>query len=104
MPVTGDAEGEAASFVFTLPVQAGWADSLARLTLSGPGGPVSLDESTDRPMAILRDPQTGKVRGFLTDLPAGTSAQTVVSETPAADPGLEVRFSHGIPDLEAWRR
>ena len=103
MPVTADAEGEATSFVFTLPVQAGWADNLARITLSGPGGSVSLDESTDRPMAILRDPQTGKVRSFLTDLPAGTSAQTVVSETPAAGPGVEVRFSHGIPEPEAWR-
>ena len=103
MPVTGDAEGEATSFVFTLPVQAGWADNLARITLSGPGNSVSLDESTDRPMAILRDPQTGKVRSFLTDLPTGTSAQTVVSETPTAGPGLEVRFSHGIPEPEAWR-
>ena len=33
-----------------LPVQPGWAGRLAGITLSGPGGSVTLDEETDRPM------------------------------------------------------
>lgn len=101
MPDIGDADGEEASFVFALPVQAGWADQVASITLSGPGGSVTLDESTNRPMAILRDPQTGQVRGFLSDLPPATLAATVGQ---TVEPGMEVLFSRGIPDEEAWRR
>ena len=36
-----------------LPVQPGWADQLAGITLSGPGGSVTLDEETDRPMWLF---------------------------------------------------
>ena len=99
MPVTADAEGEETSFVFALPVQAGWAGNLVSITLSGPGGSVTLDESTDRPMAILRDPQTRQVRGFVSDLPAGESAQAAAKRAMVADPELEMLFSRGIPDL-----
>ena len=73
MPVTGCSEGKETSFVFALPVEAGWAGNLASITLSGPGGDATLDGSTDRPMAILRDLQTGQVRGFLSDLNRGGS-------------------------------
>jgi len=106
MPVIGDTEGEETSFVFTLPTQAGWADNLARITLSGPGGSATLDESTNRPMAILRDPRTGQVRAFLSDLPPGaqTAADAVGQGTgPVVGPGLETLFSRGIPGAEAWR-
>ncbi|MCY4399680.1 MAG: M66 family metalloprotease [Gemmatimonadetes bacterium] len=102
MPVVADAEGEETSFVFTLPVRSGWPD-LASITLSGPGGSVTLDESTNRPMAILRDPRTGQVRGFLRDLPTG--AQTAADAVGGAGgQGLETLFSLGIPGAEAWRR
>ena len=99
MPVTADAEGEETSFVFALPVQREWAGNLVSITLSGPGGSATLDESTDRPMAILRDPKTRQVRGFLSDLPAGESAQAAAKHAMVADPELEVLFSRGIPDL-----
>lgn len=102
MPQVADGDGST-NFAFVLPVQAGWADSLASITLSGPGGSATLDESTDRPMAILRDPRTGQVRGFLSDPPAATQ---VASDAAAgiARPGLDVLFSRGIPDVGAWRR
>ena len=99
MPEIGDAEGEASGFVFALPIQPEWGGSLASITLSGPGGSATLDETTDRPMAILRDPVTRQVRGFLSDLPAGTSAQAAAKRATVAEPGLEVLFSRGIPDL-----
>ena len=103
MPHIGDAEGEETSFVFAMPVQAGWADDLASITLSGPGGSATLDESTDQPMAILRDAQSGEVRGFLRDPHPGTqTAADAVGQT--AGQGLETLFSRGIPDGHAWRR
>ena len=106
MPVTADADGQEASFVFALPVETGWGETLASITLSGPGGSASLDESTDRPMAILRDPRTGQVRGFLADYPDGNMAQAAVEVAGAgvATPGLEVLYSRGIPDVPAWNR
>ena len=102
MPVNGDAEGRETSFVFTLPVQPEWAGRLARITLSGPDGSATLDESTNRPMAILRDPRTGQVRGFLSDPPAATQIASDAAAGVAAR-GLDVLFSAGLPNLEAWR-
>ena len=102
MPAIGDAQGEEASFVFALPVQPGW-DGLASITLSGPGGSAVLDETTDQPMAIMRDPRTGRVRGFLRDPPPATQAAADAAGQ-AGRQGLEVLFSRGIPRAEAWRR
>ena len=97
MPETADGDGRS-SFVFALPLQPEWTGNLARITLSGPGGSATLDGSTDRPMAILRDLQTGQVRAFLSDLSAEEAAQAAEGAF-AAKPGMEVLFSRGIPDL-----
>jgi hypothetical protein len=99
MPVNPDAEGDEASFVYTLPVQRAWAGRLASITLSGPDGTVVLDETTDRPMAILRDPVTRQVRAFLSDLPTDGPDGAVSARATVVDPGLETLFSRGIPDL-----
>ena len=101
MPVNPDAIAQEASFVFALPVQAGWAGDLASITLSGPGGSVTLDDGTDRPMAILRDPGSGQVRAFLSDPAPATQAAAAGGGTAQ---GMEVLFSRGIPDAGAWRR
>ena len=101
MPAIGDVEGEETSFVFALPVQSGW-DSLASITLSGPAGSAVLDATSDQPMAILRDPRTGQVRGFLRDPLAAAQAADAASGFGGA--GLEMLFSRGIPDPDAWRR
>ena len=101
MPVTADGDGSS-SFVFALPVRGGWEGSLATFTLSGPGGNVTLDGESDIPMAILRDPRTGQVRGVLRDPPQATE---VAADTVGAHaPGLDVLFSRGIPGAVAWRR
>ena len=102
MPTIADAEDEESSFVFALPVQAGWAD-LVSITLSGPGGSVTMDQKTDRAMAILRDSRTGQVRGFLSDPPAATQVASDAAAGVAAQ-GLDVLFSRGIPGAEALRR
>ena len=101
MPMTADGDGSS-SFAFAVPVRAGWEDSLASITLSGPGGTVTLDGESDIPMAILRDPRTGQVRGILRDPPlAGEVAADAVG---TVGPGLEVLFSRGIPEARAWTR
>ena len=101
MPETADGDGSS-SFAFVLPAEPGWADNLASITLSGPGGSVALDSDTDLPMAILLDPSTGQVRGILRDMPQADAAAALA---PQAGPdSLDVLFSRGIPDAAAWSR
>ena len=102
MPETADGDGSS-SFAFALPVRAGWEGSLASITLSGPDGSVTLDGDSDLPMAILRNPGSGQVRGILRDLPPATQAARDAARQ-AVGPGLEVLFSRGIPEAAAWRR
>ncbi len=102
MPEVADGDGSS-SFAFVLPVQPGWDEDMASLTLSGPGGSFSLDGESDLSMAILRNPRNGQVRGILRDLPPLTrAAADAVGQ--GVGTGLEVLFSRGLPDAEAWRR
>ena len=101
MPEVADGDG-GSSFAFVLPVEPDWADSLAVIAFSGPGGSTALDGDTDIPMTILLDPGTGQVRGILRDLPPGAAAAALA---PQANPdSLDVLFSRGIPDNDAWDR
>ena len=95
-------EAEVSSFVFVLPVQPGWADALARITLSGTAGTATLDGDSDIPMAILRDPRTGQVRGILRD--RSLQAEAAADAVGVGAPSLEVLFSRGIPGAAAWDR
>ena len=97
MPGVAD-DQESSSFVFALPVFAEWQGQLASITLAGPGGSVAIDRDTDRPMVILRDPLTGRVRGMLR-----TGAAELSDSTRAVlAPGFEVWRSRGIPGGAAW--
>ena len=102
MPETADGDGSS-SFAFVLPVQAGWEGNLSSITLTGPGGSFTLDGESDQPVAILRNPRTGQVRGILRDLPPPAQAAMETAGS-RAEPGLEVLFSRGIPDAAAWNR
>ena len=112
MPELGD--GRSSSFAFTVPVGPGWAEELADVTLSGPGGAATLDEDTNRPVTILRNPQTGQVRGILRGAQAaaspGDDTAQVLALVPDAeeyalppDADVEALTSRGLPDLEDWR-
>ena len=97
LPEVADGDGSS-SFAFVLPVEPGWADSLASITLSGPAGSVTLDSDTDLPMSILLDASTGQVRGILRDLPPATQvASDAVGGTSEA--GLKMlltgNYLHG---------
>ena len=102
MPVIADGDGSG-SFVFAVPVQEGWAERLESITLEGPGGSSTLDRTTDRPMAILRDPATGQIRQITRDLPPGRAGREA-AEALAAETGFELFFSRGIPDPADWTR
>ncbi|MXW17565.1 MAG: hypothetical protein F4Z83_08500, partial [Gemmatimonadetes bacterium] len=93
----GDDRGS--SFVFALPVRAEWEDRLAGITLSGPGGTATLDRESNRPVAIVRDPGTGRIRGIL----RGASVAGLGGGYGRGDrfQGLEVMTSRGIPGTEA---
>ena len=82
-----EAESGEEHFVFTLPVDPGWAGSLASITVAGPNGSARLDATTRRPIAIVTD-GTGRIRKLLRDF----------ETAPVAGPGEVVTVSWGLPD------
>ena len=102
MPEVADGDGSS-SFAFALPVRGGWAGNLANIVVTGPGGSATLDGDSNVPMAILRDPRDGRVRGILRELPSNVATQAAAGAGLAGADDLEVLFSRGIPGAEAWR-
>jgi hypothetical protein len=87
-------------FAFAIPSSPGWTDTLARIELVGPGGSATIDDTTDRPAAILRERATGRVRAVFRDGPAAAAASETAdvargSLMPGSD--LEILFSRGLP-------
>ena len=101
MDEVADADGHTV-FAFTLPVRDGWAGALATVTVTGPGGAATLDLATDRPLAILRHPTTGQVRGILRDVPPGalTDLEALAESEALSGTRFDVTFSRGIPGLD----
>lgn len=101
-------DGGAPFFVFALPAQPEWAGRLARITLAGPAGSVSLDAESERPMTVVRDTRTGRVLGILRGRDAEAGAREAMGAPAEAasvlEAGLEALFSRGIPELSEWRR
>ena len=103
MPEAADGDGSS-GFAFVLPVEAGWAGTLSAITLTGPGGSVTLDAASDHSMAVLRDPRTGQVRAILRELPGTVLNRADAVAALSPEPGFEVLFSRGVPAAESWRR
>ena len=89
MPVTLDVDDGQSGFVFTIPVT--WEGAISRIRLSGAEESFVLDDDTDLPMTILRDPVTGQIRAILRRPMA--QAMDAVGE-----PSYEILFSRGIPE------
>ena len=98
MPEVVHGDGESA-FAFALPASPAWRAELVQLTLSGPGGTVVQKRDAERPIAVLLNPASGQVRGFLRDLGPDVTAAAL-----AVQPGLDVLISRGVPEPEAWAR
>ena len=103
MSEMADADGMS-SFVFALPVRDDWAGVLKSITLSGPGGSTTTDQATDQPMAILRDPDSGQVRGILRGEDAVDLLRVAAEAVQLTKPGLQVLFSRGMPEVTDLRR
>ena len=97
-----EAEGDA-GFTFAIPVQAGWAEALATLTLTGPEGSVALarDDPRSSAAALVLNAATGRIQAILRDPPVRVVA---ADRLPFALAGTVTLFSRGIPDPEAWKR
>ena len=101
MPEIADGDGSS-SFAFVLPVQPDWAHQLASIALSGPGGSATLDQDTDRPVTILRNPRTGQIRAILRGAEAAPPNLDATVSALSLAPGLERLTSRGIPDPDDW--
>ena len=109
------ADGDGGStFVFAVPVSPGWADRLAAIEVSAPGGVATLDRTEGPSMALLRDTGTGRVRAILRDLAGGGDHLGSLAGV-AAEPGaiasalgdaadLDVLISSGLPPASQWKR
>ena len=59
------------SFVYMVPWEAGLADGLDRMVLTGPEGEYTLTRSGSPPMAVVTDPSTGRIRAIIRDWDGG---------------------------------
>lgn len=88
MPELPDLDDGRSGFVFAIPV--GWEGALERISLLGGDESFILDQDTDLPLAILRDPASGEVQAILRR-PVAEALEI------AGDGSLEVVASRGLP-------
>ena len=96
MPDLPDVDDGRSAFVFTVPET--WSGTLASISLVGGGGSAILDQATDSPMTIVRDPVSGQVRAFL------RGPEATAMAVGGVEPGMETLFSRGIPNEADQRR
>ena len=58
-------------FVFFVPWEADWADTLDRIVLAGPEGEYTLTRDGSPPMAVVTDPSTGRIQAIVRDWDGG---------------------------------
>ena len=103
MTPVADREGRA-GFLFGVPFPPEWAGRLDAIELTGPTGSATLDRTTDRPSAILRDPASGRVRAILLDRASALAAAAGEPGAMHLPPNLDVLFSRGLPEPPRERR
>ncbi len=85
-------------FMFTIPMEGDWENALDRITLTGPEGEVTVDNSDPRTMTVVTDPGTGRIRAILHDW-AGPLPDVLGDVV-----GLRVESTTGILDATRLRR
>ena len=58
-------------FVFFIPWEADWADTLNRIVLAGPQREYTLTRDGSPPMAVITDPSTGRIQAIIRDWDGG---------------------------------
>ncbi len=79
-----------ATFAFVVPFDRAAQGALARIVLVGKEGRAELLPGSNPPMALLRNPVTGQVRGFVPNWSEARAASVSAA-------GLSVSVSRGIP-------
>ncbi len=102
MPRTAHAEGRSV-FVFAIPVPDGLSGVIEHITLNGPGGSATLDSENSQTTILILDPDSGKVRGLLTD-PTPSMVMQLTDDLDSPFPGFEVVTSSGLPEVQYERR
>ncbi len=102
LPETAHLDG-ASSFVFAIPAPEGWAGTIGRITLDGPGGAAVLDPETGEPAIIVRNPASGRVVGLLTD-PPPTLLPSADGRANSSLSGFDVLVSNGLPEVHQEER
>ena len=85
-------------FFFTIPIEGDWEESLERITLTGPEGEVTVDNSDPRSITVVTDPNTGRIRAILHDW------EGPLPEVLGDTSGLEVESTRGILQATRLRR
>ena len=80
------------SFLFAIPFEPEWSETLDRITLTGPEGSTTLDRDTGGRAALIVDRATGRVRTIARDWSAGNAASAAAM---AAD--AQVGVKRGLP-------
>ena len=84
-------------FLFTIPIEEHWEDSLERITLTGPEGAVSVDDGDPRSLTVVTDPATGLIRAILRDWTGALPG--ALGDTD----GLEVVTTRGLQEAVTLR-
>ncbi|MCY4400225.1 MAG: M66 family metalloprotease [Gemmatimonadetes bacterium] len=85
-------------FFFMIPIEAGWADALERITLTGPEGLVTLNTDDPRRISVVTERSTGRIRALLRDWEGGLPAAL------GGDPDLDVVTTRGPAEAARLRR
>ena len=85
-------------FFFAVPVEPEWADTLERVTLTGPEGMVAVESDDGRALTVVTERGTGRIRAILRDWDGSLPA--VLRD--AGD--LEVRTTRGLEEAVRLRR
>ena len=85
-------------FFFTVPIEAGWENALASITLTGPEGVAHLDQTDERRITVVKEPGTGRVRAILRDW------EGALPEVLSDEADLEVSTTRGLKEAVRLRR
>ncbi len=96
-----------AVFAIMVPARPEWTGTLDRIELTGPEGSAEVLRDGPTSSALLTDPRTGRIRGFLRHgldigAPAADAQVKAMLRTLVPEPGLVVQVSRGIPPAESW--
>ena len=94
----GDDEYGGKHFFFTVPIEADWENALERITLTAPEGVAYLDQADERPVTVVTERGTGRLRAILRDWEG--ALPDVLSD---AD-DLEVSMTRGLREAVRLRR